>query len=333
MDTSIFDKLYRYRERPGKGDFENFCTEVFAYALEGDAVFRNAVLEHLGVAGSFITEVKTQHRAGEWGIPDLLVELNNQIVLLFEVKVESSQGDNQLKRYAEFLQSEYSNHEKHLIFLTKYYEATNVSFTDITLQSLRWYQIHHLITSEMSNWTKELQNLLKTYDMANENKFTVTDLATLCNVSELMTKMDEVLDEVQKHVLGTFPGTSNWATRSTQLQRVGAYENDRKFKYTYLSFGFWERDGEGLPEVYLWFMYNGSEKASEVQFKSLAERMRSKFEWDFEEDGEYGMYISKSRFLADFVHEKEHDLHQVAKAVMSWFDELVSLKDEFKELF
>lgn len=201
---------------------ENFTTEIFAYCLSEDVVFRNSFLNLLGRTELGDCFVSTQ-KVFNQGRPDIEMCFSDS-VYLFEIKIESLEGERQLERYHEILQENYSGKRKTLVYLTKLFDPKEIVSQEIGFQQVRWYQIFNLISTTNLPVTQEFRKFLKNKGMEKSADFNVHDISALLNIHEAITKMDEVLQLFKPEFINRFGGYSTKASRGTYLAN-GYYGN------------------------------------------------------------------------------------------------------------
>lgn len=174
MTSSFLTNLFAYRQRENNTPFENFLTEIFAYCLQTDNKFRNIFFENcLKIKCDNDCLISTQNEYEEYGRPDIEIE-NDKYCILIENKVDSSEGINQLNRYASILRlHKHDKKKKIVIFLTKIYEKKKLEDNSIQLIQIRWYEIHNLINSTNTEVTRQLKNFLTDYGMSKSLNFNV----------------------------------------------------------------------------------------------------------------------------------------------------------------
>ena len=221
--NSIFSKVYRYQFRKDRNRKEDFLTEIFAFCLQEDRIFFKAFLSKIGLKildhQSYLVSTQVVYSGNR---PDVEIKWGN-CHLLIECKVDSGERLNQLLDYAKILnESEYA--EKHLVYLTKYYEAKEISEitdegwietrvgntakkvqyfakeeTTLSFQHLRWFEIYALDFDQKNQILNQFKQYLKDENMATENS-SYQILVTLQDVKSTFSKIDHVLDEITPYV-------------------------------------------------------------------------------------------------------------------------------------
>ena len=108
---SIFNNLLRLKSNSDIIPLEDFFTEIFAYLLKSSDAFLSDWLNHFSIShieydNSFVSTQESfdaldEHLTGSR--PDILIELSNKNskqIIFIECKIDSVEGNVQLKRYA-----------------------------------------------------------------------------------------------------------------------------------------------------------------------------------------------------------------------------------------
>ena len=191
---NLFDRLYKYKQSLKRHNKENFLTEIFAYCLENDEIFRNKFLTLINYQKEYFDfKVKTQFVDYDLGRPDLHITIDSDTILLIECKVDSKQQITQLSRYNEILRKSNST-KNYLIFLTKFYENfTHQNDTTIIFKDIRWYQIFELLRHSENLISKELSNYLSAQKMDSSISFTENDKLAVSFISENIQNMNALI--------------------------------------------------------------------------------------------------------------------------------------------
>ena len=213
---NLFERLYRYREKAGKHERENYLTELLAVVLEHYPPLITRLCEHakLTVPAGSSFRVRTQVSYAH-GQPDIVLEsVAGDIFLLIECKLEAGEGHEQLKRYQRIVQAENAT-QRGIIFLTKYYESPD----DPLVAPLRWYQLFSFLIPLSAG---ELLTLFRDYliyhRLHKPMNFLAADLIALEQMQATITKMDEVLNPLEWEFRKYLGGTGQYTkTRSAKL--------------------------------------------------------------------------------------------------------------------
>jgi hypothetical protein len=137
MNEGLFSRLASYSQNPHKKSVENFTTEVIAYLINEDPVFRRAFLRHLiadrRVLRGFSQPIALTQQCFDRGIVDLVVS-GRRRRLLIEVKIGAVQTVTCIRGKGRVLQlGKYVSYgEGHVAYLT----TRNVPAPELTS---RWF--------------------------------------------------------------------------------------------------------------------------------------------------------------------------------------------------
>ena len=275
---SLFGRLFKYRATEGKSPQEDFLTEALAGVLESSFLLRVAFVKEcvkeLVDCDLETVSVETQKGAGSYGRLDLWLEAREcsgeRHVVVFENKIWAGEGENQLGRYARYLQDHEEAESRTLIYLTPYAssdfeESENANSPGVEFLELRWFQVFNRMKAWMESpeaeagstvLVKELLALMEEWNLTMELK--ASDLAAaVAHRSSVERKMAQLLYEV-KAACQKLPRdpSSKWTSPEHTLNCASPWlGNDRNF---YFKFGFdfdreddvWSVRGLGLPAAY-----------------------------------------------------------------------------------
>lgn len=326
---SIFSKIYSYRERENKNSKENFLIEIFANCLLMDKNFFKAFLELLKLDYEEDFSIKTQS-IYEYGRPDIEINLNeSKTCILVECKVEHFERLNQLEDYKKILLEKNVN-KRHLVYLTKYYEYRENKNEKIGFSLVRWIDIYSLIKETNNQITQELKLYLEDENMSESKNFNYNDITTLLNITDTLSKMDEVIDSVKEYFekkIGKFPKESS---RSTRLYNNSyfAYNIIKKANYRFdIEIGFWWNNNQVYVGLNIWIdnakRYKEAEKIRELFKINLKD-------WDFFEDN-YSFEILEN--ITDFIISEEGQLEEIRDFLIANIDELFEVKKLNPDIF
>ena len=215
MIESVFSKLYSYRERENKDSKENYLIEIFGHCLLTDKKLCADFLELLDLELENDFSIKTQ-TIYDYGRPDLEINLlDSKTCILIECKIEHFERENQLEDYKKIL-LEKNVRNRHLVYLTKYYEHRDNDNKQINFDLLKWSDIYNLIDNQNTPITQELKNYIKDENMAESKNFNYNDITSLMNITGTIRKMDEVLDSIKDYYEKTIGTLSKDSARSTR---------------------------------------------------------------------------------------------------------------------
>lgn len=189
--TSFFNKIYKYKQSDLRHQKENFLTEIFAYCLTNDLLFRQNILSLIYFNESVEKfNCITQLTNNDFGKPDVFIEINDNTIIIIECKVGSTQEETQLKRYSNIL-LKHKAENKFLIFLTKIFEETETFELPINFLPIRWYDVSEQLIECKNDVSKEFYNYLKEEKMSTKISFNKSELSAIKNIQETFAKMNE----------------------------------------------------------------------------------------------------------------------------------------------
>lgn len=139
MEYNLLTSLRKYRPRENQDPLENFVTEAFAWLLKNNKNFSDFFLRKIlmrlptysGLDLQVSLDCKWATQMNFAGIfPDMVAELNNGTLLVFEHKVWAQLHPGQLDGYKQFSSANYSG--SHLILITAS-EAQHFQNPDLAL--------------------------------------------------------------------------------------------------------------------------------------------------------------------------------------------------------
>ena len=189
--SSFFKKLRKLLE----ASKEDYLTEILAYSLEHDSVFRGRFLKLLSTFLSenkpFTIETQCAYLA-ERRRTDLEINLGHTHIII-ECKLGSTESMSQLDDYAHIL-SKKSSKNKLLVFLTANREAKTKDYSGygVGFQQIRWYDIGHCIDDECDTITKEFKYYLKEEKIIMD-KISYGDIVNLQSFFTTRKKLNDIL--------------------------------------------------------------------------------------------------------------------------------------------
>lgn len=250
----IFKTLFDLKLKAKNNPLEDYLTEVFSFVLRSDLELLNDFLIQFGIienrVGSY--DITTQvvlnkiNKHSTDSRPDMAIFLEKKAIF-FENKINSKEGINQLKRYAEHL-DKITDEEKTLVYLTKYFDLKNTEkiFSNcngnIDFIQIRWYEIYKFFKKHKSNpIVFELLLFMKQINLSMNNQFTPYDIITLTHFTNVREMMDETMfGEVSIKFTEINKGISKKSASMTELRNHDRYIYYRKHKELMWSgLGYW----------------------------------------------------------------------------------------------
>lgn len=262
----IFKTLFELRLKAHNRPLEDYLTEIISFVLSRDIDLLNNFLNHFQIidyqADTF--DISTQlilkklknHNTDSR--PDIAVFLEEKAIF-FENKVNSKEGYNQLKRYAEHLDN-ITDANKTLVYITKHYDIKNLEkiFKDcnnkIDFIPLRWYKVYRFFKAYKSDpIVFELLLFMKQNNLSMNNQFNPSDIITLTNFTNVRRMMDEsMFGTVSKKFEQINKGIPQKSATMTQLKNKDRYVFYKQHKENMASMlGYWMNSGneKDYPDV------------------------------------------------------------------------------------
>ncbi|WKV11262.1 PD-(D/E)XK nuclease family protein [Marivirga harenae] len=313
--TSIFNRIYSYRQRENKNNRENFLTEILGYCLENDPHFRHAFFNNLDIPFIDDPQIITQQSYPNLGIPDLeIYSKNRNSIILIESKIEHSERENQLSDYCKILTKHHKNLNKHLVYITKYFDENHENFKpldNINFKALKWDVIYSLVNKNHSEITQQLKNYLKEENMDDTKNFNYTDLATLNSIATTISKMDEVLQHIKPayvNSLGSFPATSKGTKLPDSWYGISHEKKFENFKF-WINTGFRWYYGDDIIYIgiRLWIPKEATQliESLKADLEATEEPFENTESWVYYSEDK-AVIIENYRFLSDYI-TKEND--------------------------
>jgi hypothetical protein len=253
------EKLYR-SDRPRREDIH---TEIVAEVLRNSQELtlgwlRSLELTKLSKADHI--PITTQETFGKLlghsrdSRPDITIRIvaeGKKELIFIESKLDSTQGSDQLKRYAEQLEAARSREPQDriaLVFITCHYEAAQMVNPLLqpafAFKRTRWFEFYqHLKAHVKKNGdglAKELKLFMEENRMSLGNQFRSTDLVAMENFLSAKALMDETLEgEVSEKARKILGSVSNLKKASNQLRDHHRYIVYRFFSGFECLIGYW----------------------------------------------------------------------------------------------
>jgi hypothetical protein len=336
MNESIFSKVFSYRQKENHNPLENFLTEILSFCIENDINFRKDFLKKILKIklDDAVFNISTQEHYLDYGRPDIEITNGNTIILL-ECKVEANERENQLEDYASILIKQKNRFvNKHIVFLTKYYEHKAILDKSVTLSLIRWFEIYELIKHNHNHITHQLKFFLKEQNMEKVKNFNVQDLLAMKVIPETMTKMDELLEQFKPEFERKFGGYSKDSSRSTRLPN-NCYINyvslvyEKQYYHLNIGFFWWWEDE--VPYVGLVLEIPKKKFESSSLIDILDKGLLNKTAWEFEEDDFRFNYMAVKP-VTDFITQQEDNLPLMKKYIELNLKTLIDLKAKYPKI-
>lgn len=317
--ATFFQKLRKLED----SNKEDYLTEIFAFALENDSIFRNEclklVIEKIGEQR--LSSIKTQAvYRNEKRRPDIEIDLGNTFIII-ECKLGADEGTEQLDDYAKILNAKAGYDQKILVYLTLKHDEKIKNYEGIVFKSLRWFDIASTITDKCDIITKELKQYLYKEKIVMEN-FKYEDIVSFKMFIDTSRKMADILNEVSKEVkdkkLHKF---NNFKPALEDKEYIIRFMFDNKCDLCF-GFGNWWNDHPRMFVRLYIPLVDANVIAKDIEIKLHNDNWYSK--------STGGYIVENSKHLVDVLLDSE--INQREKIIDFFFDSIKSLK-EIKSAF
>lgn len=333
MKESLFSKIYSYRERENKHSKENFLIEIFSHCLDSDKKLLKDFFELINLTLDSEVNVKTQS-VYDLGRPDIEINIEDtSTCILIECKIEHFERENQLEDYKRILETK-SIKNKHLVYLTKYYDFRENTNKKIHLHQLRWQDVFKLIDEENTQFAQELKQYIKDENMSNSKNFNYTDLSVLKSITNTILKMDEVLDGVKEYYEQKIGKLSKDSSRSSRMKDewYGTYQYftiENKYAFE-ISFGFYWWDEDVYIGARVYISQKEKHKNAEEVLKLFKKTLKN---WDLEDEYDDCIYLGFYEPVAQFVIDTNEQIPPMTAFLKNCVNQLEKMKQLNPRLF
>ncbi|MDX2079955.1 MAG: PD-(D/E)XK nuclease family protein [Terrimicrobiaceae bacterium] len=272
---------------------------------------------------------------------DLVLRISNPLgkqIVFVESKVGSTQGKNQLGRYAALLRRECEDEgaQGTLVFLTQSFEeATDPSVPGVKFVRARWFQFYKILKSGKSSdgLEKQLMLFMEERHMSVGNQFRSTDLVALENFRGAKAVIDETLAEACDEWKKVFGKRGQLNKAHSQMGKDGCYMISTRFPGFEVLLGYWFPAADSDDGVSLGLVFQSDPKASNRSlvleaFQKWAEEKGKGWEsWALDNPREWAS-ITRWEWLRVFLTRDDH-----VAAVKAYFRELLEDVRAFQARF
>lgn len=345
---SLFQSLFRVFPA-GSGSLEDFHTEIVGQILRSLPAEAAGWLHEIGATdrADFALSVTTQedlealaaHASGSRPDLRLCLQRGDETQLIFiESKVGSSEGREQLRRYAEHLQQQAGFQKKTLIYITRDYEPKEApKIPSVQFVATRWSHFHRYFKplADRSDILRELLTFMEQRNMSQSNRFTSVDLLSLVNFTRARKLMDATLwDDVQGQFQRVFGRVSYKESAFTQLknhQRYVMFVECGKGRQFGVYLGFWLDQESVTDSPWVGAVLDVNPKAASRKgiaeaFQNFAKTSNGRWQaFDLADDRIWGG-MERTKSLEAFLPEEDH-----VRAISRFFQEVLADVAEFKK--
>lgn len=330
---------------------EDYLTEIFAEVLQREDIFRDFLITGVGLelnGAIVIKEVTTQKTYSKQdnhatdSRPDIMIRFTagkTSHVLFIENKLDSMEGDQQLRRYADHLKSyESDGCLTHLIYITKGHDPKDKntiinSGTRATFYQLRWFQVYKGLEKHRSELVNILLEFMEELQLNDSRRFIPQDIYAIQNIERIIRMMDSCLDgPVEETVSSLFSRSTGWTNRFVQLKDHYRYMKQNvqgDFAVIYFGFHLTEDD---YPVVSVVFKIIPKNSMRAENINALKDFISVNDGWSGEDlDDPTAMgSIYYDRSLLNFLAEPDH-VSSIQEFIIARLNELYLIKKSYPE--
>lgn len=346
MTMGLFQKLMHFERGT-----EDYFSEIVAFLLRNNAEVFSVWLSSL--YKDFPKDVR-QYEVNTQvsfalGRPDFVIRVVGEKgyeILLIESKIGSTEGPNQLARYAQILCEEYPDAQKRrLLFVTRGLEPKEEVFRQPVFDGIRWKQASwssfysvlrgYLQKHPQDLLVKEVIHFMKEQHMSDSDQFSLNHLVALSNLESLLKIMDRTLDAEIRSKFKTIAGKvqvsdlNETHTRYTLHKQWNMHQGGSG--YYGVGFYFLNSDVSNYPTLRL---HVGIQPKTDPESLRVAAAMKAwslRPGWRQTETHENYFSVAHIRSLVDFI-ALENPVQQMKQYLFERLDELCEIKAQHPDL-
>jgi PD-(D/E)XK nuclease superfamily len=351
---SLFDRLLKLHH--GNTPLEDFFTELVAHLFSTNKEILYNWLKYLELIDTdadldaYISTQQTFERLSHHfsdSRPDIIIELvdgNNRDIIFIESKIGSSEGCNQLQRYAEILNKLPDFRNKYLIYITRDFEPKEsgtifkeIPESNVHFKQTRWHQFYQFLKTQTGTMlVEEIIKFMQEHQMAHNNQFSSIDVIALANFTKSLKLIEQSMwGEVSQkfnQVLGSM--------LSRAMTRAGLHNHERYLMYSRMSDKWWcglgfmldTSNSNDYPTVYLTLEVDPkSQRREEIIVAMKAICKQSGWQGYDLDNSKAWSRIILGRSLQSFLSEEDH-IVAIQKFFLKSLDELSEIKNQYSHL-
>ena len=310
-----------------KTPLEDFSTEILVGIFEQNQdmldSFVNKVLNIEGDNFTITSQKYFIHDESPNCRIDIVIK-NQETVCFIENKVNSKEGRDQLKRYADIFDNNYKNFNTHLIYCTKHYDKKEIHRHNF--RQIRWSDItkYLLQESKENELVKDAIAFFKNEGMGVQNMFKTIDLIVMENIKSTINKIYEINDVAKSILTETFEDiTISSSDFGNQIKWQNRYALiiGNVFGEGYSEIGMGLHFDEA-PHVILWLWVQDSKKDRNSKMNEFLEAVnKSPFE------NKPNQYVWLKKELSDFL--SINDAEEMKREIKEWYQNNLKILCEF----
>ena len=340
-----------------RNPFEDYLTEIFAHVLRKRKdiflkMLKKFEISNLNELGRYnvktqktFSKINDQHSDSRL---DIFIELIDQKeIIIFESKIGSGEGYEQLKKYAKQLESFVDSENKVLIYITRDYDPKNKDniFSEcknkdnLKFKPIRWYEMYNFLNKYKKNdpLIEEVLKFMEENNLAVNNQFTNVDVLSMCNFSSARNKMDETMGgEVKEKFKEFTKNISRSYTRFTQMRKKHRFIISSNTNKMWWGYGYWLEtlNITGYPKVgvILELTPRSNQHGEFLKIgRKIIESDKDKWQERALVKGEKWPGILQLRSLQEFMSKLDH-VKAIKEFFMGALDDIIEIRKKYPEL-
>ena len=326
---SLFNRLLKLHN--ASIPLEDFFIELVAHLFSTNKEILYAWLKYLYLLdidpdGAHISTQQTYERLSHHfsdSRPDIIIELvdgTDRDIIFIESKIGSSEGSNQLQRYAEILDKLPDFRNKYLIYITRDFEPKErgtifqeIPESNVCFKQARWHKFYQFLKAQLDTMlVKEIIDFMQEHHMAHNNQFSSIDVIALANFTKSLKLIEQSMwGEVSQRfnqVLGSM--------LSRAMTRAGLHNNERYLMYSRMSDKWWcglgfmldTSNSNDYPTVYLTLEVDPKSQSREKIIAAMKDICSKRPGWkgyDLDNSKAWSRIVL-GRSLQSFLSEDDH---------------------------
>lgn len=203
MFIGIYKLISKYS---GRKPLEDYITEILVGILNQDEQLKNSFLKSCLHLPDDDYTISTQAYYKLENNKDCIVDIHiigKNTICFIESKVNSKEGQDQLKRYTKVLDLYHNDKIKYLIYCTKFSDIKNYD-ERYNFRNIRWYEISDFLKRfQKHNVVRDFILFLDEHDMTQNNTLLPEDYSVMNKMHDVISKSIAHLERVSDDFIKT----------------------------------------------------------------------------------------------------------------------------------
>lgn len=353
----LFSRLLNFKTE--NIPLEDFFTEIVAALFSSEKKLLYSWLKYINVfeiEANLNVDVSTQQsfdalkHHGKSSRPDIVIELVGdgfQDLIFIESKIGSSEGEDQLQRYAEILAVMPNYRHKALIYITRDFEPKgesdvlkNVTQQSIKFKQLRWHQFYQFLSAQKeTTLVQEICSFMREKNMGYNTQFSDTDIMALPNFPKVLKLMDVIIQGKVTQYFEEVTGQKQ-TRKNAALETLLTYGNYnivadilREKWWCCLGFQLQRKHISDYPTAALWLVGH-PKSTNKPEVVSMMKAVCSQRGWtgtELTSSLNSAPRIFRERSLQAFLSENDH-IAAIEGFFIEALDEFQKIKEQYSHL-